>query len=173
MLKIYQNINKDNNYKKIVNYILDNNEFNKLKTIEHHGITRYEHSLKVSYYSYKVAKALKLDYREVARGGLLHDFFLSNDERTLKDRFISTFVHPKKAEKKAKEVFSISDKEADIIRGHMFPINITVPKYFESWVVNIVDKVVAVNEFGHKFSKQIKYATNVYILFLINFLSNL
>lgn len=173
MPQVYKNIDNDNNYKKIVDYILNNEEFNKLKSIEHHGITRYEHSLRVSYYSYKVSRALKLDYKEVAIGGLLHDFFLSDEQRTLKDKFISTFVHPKKAEKKAKEVFNITSKEADIIRGHMFPINITVPKYFESWVVNIVDKVVAIYEFGYKFSKQVKYATNIYVLFLINFLSNL
>ena len=167
------NIYNDKDYHMIVNHILNNKEFNKLKAIEHHGLTRYEHSLKVSYYSYKIAKALKLDYQEVARGGLLHDFFLSDENRSLKERFISTFVHPKKALKKAQEVFEITNKEADIIKGHMFPINITVPRYFESWVVNIVDKVVAVNEFSHKLSKQLKYASNLYIQFLINFFSNL
>ena len=63
--------------RKIVNHILNNEEFLKIKKIEHHGISRYEHSMKVSYYSYKIAKALRLDYEQVARGGLLHDFFLN------------------------------------------------------------------------------------------------
>ncbi len=173
MFKIYQNIKNDDSYRTIVNYILENKEFNKLKQIEHHGLTRYDHSLRVSYYSYRVAKFLKLDYKQVARGALLHDFFLSDKKRTLKDRFISTFTHPKKAEKKAREVFNITDKEADMIKGHMFPLNIAVPKYIESWVVNVVDKVVALYEFGYKFSKKLGYSTNVYILFIINFICNI
>ena len=91
------NIEKDYDYLNLVDYILNDDEFNKIDAIEHHGITRKEHSVKVSYYSYKIAKALHLNYRDVARGGLLHDFFLSDEERTGMDRFISTFVHPKKS----------------------------------------------------------------------------
>ena len=74
----------DREYSQLVYHILINSEFNKIKSIEHHGVTRYEHSLKVSYYSYKIAKFLHLDYKDVARGGLLHDFFLSNEDRTSK-----------------------------------------------------------------------------------------
>ncbi len=91
------NIKKDKNYINIVDNILDNEEFNKIKTIEHHGTTRFDHSVRVSYYSYKLAKMFRLDYKEVARAGLLHDFFLSDEDRNVKDRFISTFTHPKKA----------------------------------------------------------------------------
>lgn len=161
-------INNDNKYLNIVNHILDNEEFNKIKYIEHHGISRYDHSLKVSYYSYKIAKLLKLDYRETARGGLLHDFFLSNEERDAKERFISTFIHPKKAVKNSVEFFNINEKEVDIIKAHMFPVNITLPKYAESWVVNLVDKAVAITEFSKKFGYKFSYLANLYIIFLIN-----
>lgn len=132
--------------------------------------SRYEHSLKVSYYSYKVAKTLRLDYKQVARGGLLHDFFLSTDARSLKEKFLSIFVHPKKAEKNAIKYFNITEKEADMIRRHMFPINLTIPKYAESWIVNVVDKIIGLYEFGIKFSKQLHYASNLYLLLLINVL---
>ena len=162
------NIEKDIEYKEIVNHILSSDEFNKIKKIEHHGVTRFDHSLKVSYYSYKLAKLFKLDSEEVARGGLLHDFFISDEDRTTKDRFISTFIHPKKAVKQANDVFNISDKEYDIIRTHMFPINLAVPKYVESWLVSIVDKVVGISEFGHKFGYKLAYLVNVYLLFFIN-----
>ncbi|MCI8444912.1 MAG: HD domain-containing protein [Bacilli bacterium] len=158
----------DNEYTKIVGHILDNEEFNKIKTIEHHGISRFDHSVKVSYYSYKIAKALKLDYYDVARAGLLHDFFLSDDERTTKDRFLSTFVHPKKAEKHADQIFGINEREADIIRTHMFPVNMSVPKYAESWVVNFVDKAVGGYEFSKKFGYKLSYAANLYLIFLFN-----
>lgn len=164
------NIEKDIEYKEIVNHILINDEFNAIKQIEHHGVTRFDHSLKVSYYSYKLAKLLKLDSDEVARGGLLHDFFVSDENRTTKDRFVSTFVHPKKAVKNANEVFNISDKEQDIIRTHMFPINLAVPKYVESWLVSFVDKTVAIGEFTHKFGYKFAYLVNMYLLFFINYI---
>ena len=45
----------DEQYYNIVSDILSNDEFDKIKKIEHHGITRYEHSLKVSYYAYLTA----------------------------------------------------------------------------------------------------------------------
>lgn len=169
MSDIHHYVDNDHDYLKIVDHILQNEEFNKLRNIEHHGLTRYDHCLKVSYYAYKVAKTLKLDYREVARGGLLHDFFLSDDERTGKEKFISIFVHPKKAEKKACEHFELSERECDIIRSHMFPINFTVPKYIESWVVNIVDKCVGTYEFAKKFKKQLTYSMNIWLLIFVSF----
>lgn len=158
----------DIEYMSIVGHILDNDEFNKIKKIEHHGVSRFEHSLKVSYFSYKIAKILRLNYNEVAKGGLLHDFFLSADERKMKERFLSTFNHPKKAVSKSNEVFGITDLEKDIIKSHMFPVNMSLPKYAESWVVNLTDKIVGTYEFGMKFGYKLAYITNLYILFLFN-----
>ena len=170
MSDIHHYVSKDDSYKRIVDDILQNDEFNKLKSIEHHGLTRYDHCLKVSYYSYKFAKSLKLDYKQVARAGLLHDFFISGDEKNLKDKIKLFVMHPKKAEKKAKEIFDLTEKESDIILSHMFPISFTVPKYIESWIVTAVDKGVATYEFCKKFHKQIGYAMNVYLIFFLNFL---
>ena len=62
---LYQ-IKKDKEYKKIVKDIFRNINFKKLYNIEHHGISRMEHSIKISYYSYRVAKFLKMDYVSVA-----------------------------------------------------------------------------------------------------------
>ncbi len=153
----------------IVRDILNNEEFNKIQDIEHHGISRYDHSLKVAYYSYKVAKMLHLDYRETARGGLLHDFFISPEDRTSKDKFISTFVHPKIALETAKQNFSLSRKEEDMIRSHMFPINLSVPKYAESWIVSTIDKIVATEELGLKFRYKLKYVYTAVMLFIFSF----
>ena len=161
---------QDLEYLKIVENILENKEFNKLKTIEHHGITRFDHSMKVSYYSYKVAKLLHLDYRQTARGGLLHDFFLSPEVRSKKERFVSTFVHPSLAVETAKKEFDLTRKEEDMIRSHMFPINISVPKYLESWIISGVDKAVAVSELSLKFKFQLRYVYNVVLLFVIGFI---
>jgi len=161
---------QDLEFMRIVNNILENKEFNKIKTIEHHGVSRFDHSMRVAYYSYKVAKLMHLDYVGTARGGLLHDFFLSPEDRTSKDRFISTFVHPKKALETAKSHFDLTKKEEDMIRSHMFPINPSVPKYAESWIVSTVDKVVAVEELSLKFKFKIKYAYSLLMLFMFNFI---
>jgi len=161
---------QDLEFMRIVKNILDNEEFKKIETIEHHGVSRFDHSMRVAYYSYKVAKFMHLDYVGTARGGLLHDFFLSPEDRTSKDRFISTFVHPKKALQTAQTHFDLSRKEEDMIRSHMFPINLSVPKYAESWIVSTVDKVVAVNELSLKFKFKLKYAYSLLMLFMFNFI---
>ena len=164
MLNMYDNTY----YINIVRDILDNEEFNKIKYIEHHGTTRFEHSMRVAYFSYGIAKLLRLDYKEVARAGLLHDFFLSDMERTTKDRFLSTFTHPKYAVETASKHFELSDKEVDIIKSHMFPLYTSIPKYAESWIVSLVDKTVGLFEFLLQFRYKFSYAFNMYILFIIN-----
>lgn len=160
-------IEQDNNYIKLVSSILYSDKFNEIKSIEHHGITRYEHSVKVSYYSYKIAKNLKLNYENVARAGLLHDYFISDANQSFKDKFKSTFSHSKIALNMATNNFGINEMEADIIRSHMFPFGSTVPKYIESWLVNFVDKVIGFNEFMMKFSYKFSYATNLLLLFIM------
>ena len=155
----------------IVGNILDNDEFNELKNIEQHGTTRFDHSVRVSYYSYKISKFLHLDYIDTARAGLLHDFFMSDQDRNAKDKFLSTFTHPKEVVENADRVFGINEKEKNIIRAHMFPINLTLPRYAESWIVSLVDKVVGTYEFSKKFgyaARKYGYAVNLYILFILN-----
>ena len=152
MTKIYKNIE----YTNLVDPILNNEEFLKTKEIKHHGITRFEHSVRVSYYSYKVSKFLRLDYENAARGALLHDFFISENDQSKKEKFISTFTHPKKAVIQSEKVFNLNDIEKNIIWAHMFPIYVALPKYAESWVVTVTDKVVASYEFCLKFKNCLK-----------------
>lgn len=162
------NIEKDERYFSIIDNIIYDKEFYKLNQIEHHGITRYTHSVRVSYYSYKLCKLLKLDYVDAARAGLLHDFYISKENRTTKERFLETFTHPKKAMEHALEIYGINGREADIIRSHMFPFTTSIPKYAESWIVVLVDKVVGSAEFCKKFEKELVYTANVFMLFFIN-----
>ena len=158
----------DKKYLQIVNDILESEDFQKLEEIEHHGITRYEHSLKVSYYAYKISKFLRLDYKSTARGGLLHDFFLSPNDKTSMESIHLTFTHPKMARDNAHYLFMTNIKEDDIIISHMFPFYKSFPKYAESWIVNLTDKVIGTNEFMHKFNFKMSYATNLALLFIIN-----
>ena len=163
-------IKKDKEYKKIVKDIFRNIEFKKLYNIEHHGISRMEHSIKISYYSYKIAKKLGMDYVSVARGGLLHDFFLNGDERNSKEKFLDTFTHPKKALKTSIKNFNVNDIEKNIIISHMFPIYLSFPKYKESFLVNMIDKIIGFKElvrgFGCKFNYKFNYSY-VFILLLM------
>ena len=162
----------DEEYKLIVDPIMSNEEFKtKMENIKHHDSTRLNHMLKVSYKSYKIAKLLKLDYVDVARAGLLHDYYLDSvsEQKTIKDKVsLYTINHPKDAVENAKRLFNINEKEEDIIRTHMFPVDVKVPKYAESWIVSIVDKAISTAEFGRKFGY--KYATNLLVIFVLTFL---
>ena len=154
------------NYYNIVKDIMENKEFDKIKYIEHHGVSRYDHLCRVSYYSYLIAHKLHFKEYEVARAALLHDFFFSDELRTKKDKFLSTFIHPKWALKNSEKYFELNELEKNIIESHMFPIYACLPKYKESILVSLVDKVVATYEFSLKFKTRFKYATNVFILVL-------
>ena len=163
---------KDKEYKRIVRDILRNNEFKKLYNIEHHGISRWEHLLKVSYRSYIIAKKLKLDYKSVARGGLLHDFYLDGDERSTRFKFLDTFIHPQKALTTSTENFNINKIEKNIIISHMFPIYPSIPTYKESILVNFIDKGIGAYELTKEYYYKFKYCFNylfvLSILLLIN-----
>lgn len=154
-------------YNLIINDIINNCEFLKISSIEHHGTSRLVHSKRVSFYSYLICKKLGLDYIAGARAGLLHDFFLSSDDRTKVERFTSTFTHPKRALRRANQYFSLNDKEQNIIVSHMFPVNVRLPKYMESWIVSLVDKVVGLYEFLVSFSFKQCCVPNLYLLLLI------
>lgn len=59
------------------------------KVIQHGSTTVLEHSVKVAYLSYKIAKGLNLDvdYNSLIRGALLHDYFLYDRKDNLHDGF--------------------------------------------------------------------------------------
>lgn len=47
----------------------------------------------------------------------------------------------------AKKYFDLNEIEKDIILKHMFPLTITLPRYKETFLVLIVDKIVSSKEF--------------------------
>lgn len=162
---------KDQEYLSIINHILKNEEFKKMSQIKHHNTTRMNHSLKVSYYSYVIAKSLRLDYEDVARGGLLHDFYTEEIRNCnkIKDKvLLFSTKHPKDAVINASNNFVLSEKEVNIIKSHMFPVDYRIPKYAESWVVSLVDKVLSFGEVSKRFSSKLGYLSNLYLLFVLN-----
>lgn len=112
------------------------------------GFSCYHHSLLVAYLSYRVCRFLGLDAGAAARGGLLHDFYLYNWlDKSTHPRFNHGLHHPVVALENARARFSITEKEADIIVTHMFPLTITRPYgCAEALVVSTADKLCAAAE---------------------------
>ena len=112
----------DKKYLQIVNDILESDDFQKLEEIKHHGITRYEHSLKVSYYAYKISKFLRLDYKSTARGGLLHDLFLYDwhTHAKLTGNHFHGFTHPQVALHNAEKFFHLNKIEKEMKKANIW-----------------------------------------------------
>lgn len=151
-------------YYKIVEEILINKEFLKRKEYEHHfNESVYDHVLRVSFDCYNIGKKLKLDYKALAIAGLLHDFY----DKPWQDNFEKTkffemhgFVHAEEARLNAKKHFPhlMNKKIESMIQTHMFPLNIRLPKYKESWILTLVDKVDSMEFLLHPYllSKRIR-----------------
>ena len=157
----------DEEFERIVSPISEIEEFNRLKFITHHGITRYDHSMRVAYFSYKVSKALKLDYKEVTEAALLHDFFL--DEVNHESRVERLRHHPECAVKNASKYIDLTEKQVDIIKTHMFPVTFAPPKYLESWIVDLVDDFAAVYEGCYRMHMEFRSAMFLFMFFVVNF----
>lgn len=159
-------LNKE--FNSIITDIINNKEFQKMKKITHHGITRFNHSLRVSYYTYLVTKKLKLNYIDATRAALLHDFFSDETENMKTKKALKE--HPKIALENSKKYYELSKMQEDIILKHMYPITTKMPKYKESWIVDIVDDVASLYERTYSVNKQFKTAVRfLFIMLLIKF----
>jgi len=116
---------------------------------QHGSVTCYEHSVAVTLMSVRLARSLRLDVdmESMIKGALRHDYFLydwRNDESITRRHH--GFHHANRALENASRDFSLSTVACDVIQKHMFPLNIRLPKYKESYVVSVADKVVATKE---------------------------
>lgn len=146
----------DDEYKSIVNPILYDDEFLKRKEYHHHeDVSVYYHCLQVSIKSYKYCKKHKLNYRDAAIGGLLHDFYYydwqTSKIKAKKINEMHGFAHARWAHDNAMKCFPnlMNERIEDIILKHMFPLNIKLPKYRESWVITKYDKICSLDVFLH------------------------
>ena len=164
------NIIEDEEFEKIIKDIDESDVFQKTKNIIHHCSNRYDHCRRVAYYSYLITKKLGLSYEETARAGLLHDFFLvDNKDITFKEKMGTLVGHPKYALAYSKKFFNLTEKEKDIIVTHMFPVAPTrVPKYLESWIVNLVDDYVAIKEEIYAKKIQVIQYANMLLAYSLN-----
>lgn len=119
------------------------------KDLKQHGnISCYQHSINVACLSVRIAYKfnMKINYKSLVRGALLHDYFLYDWHDGDKSHRLHGLTHAKAALKNACTDFELNDIEKDIILKHMFPLNIKFPCFKETYIVSISDKICAVCE---------------------------
>lgn len=114
---------------------------------QHYTTSTLEHCINVAYYNYLICKKLGLDYKSAARAGLLHDLYLYDWRKKQPGRKrLHAFHHPRIALNNSKKLFTLNQKEEDIILKHMWPLTVVLPKYKESYIITLVDKYCTLHE---------------------------
>lgn len=137
----------DAEYMSYIVDLLDTKEVQKLgEFTQHYYSTRLEHSINVSYTSYKLAKKINGDAKATARAGLLHDLFYYDWRDTKFESGTHAYMHPRIAVANASKLTELSELERDIIVKHMWGATIAFPRFKESYIVTLVDKYWAIKE---------------------------
>jgi uncharacterized protein len=116
---------------------------------QHGGTNTLSHVINVAEESFRLAEKLgwKIDEKVLARGAILHDYYLYD----IKEQGLSPYnhgtSHPKKAVKNADRDFGLNSKEMNIIQGHMWPLTLfSPPRSKEAVLVCLADKYIATKE---------------------------
>ena len=119
--------------------------------IQHGTTSVYLHCLNVAYVSLRLALffRLRLSYRALVRGALLHDYFLYDWHVPSETHRGHGFTHARTALHNASRDFTLDAVERDVIKRHMFPLNPVPPRYRESVLVCLADKICAIGETLH------------------------
>lgn len=125
------------------------------KNHQHGDTSCLEHSISVAYASFRFCTALHItvDSESLIRGALLHDFFLYDRKENPRQHRWHGFTHPAAALANAERAFDLTRIERDIIKKHMFPLTVQFPRFRESYVVCLWDKICCLNEL-YRFSSQ-------------------
>ena len=150
----------------IAEEIINSDKYQALKDENHHGLSRYDHSLRVAKNTYKLSKRMKMDYVSATRGALLHDYFTNEEYRNTKG-MKKYSMHPVIALNNAIREYDLNPIEENVIVSHMFPMGKTKPNCKESWLVTGVDKGVAIYECARfKFKECLAFTFVLFINFL-------
>jgi uncharacterized protein len=148
--------------------ILNNKSFKALNKEPHHGITRYDHSLRVAKLTYKVGKFLHIkSLKSTTRAALLHDFFLNKEMANLSP-VEKLSAHPMLALNNAKKYYHVNALEKDIIVNHMYPVTKVRPKTKQGILVSLTDKLVATYEMCRY---KINFQISILFILLLNLIN--
>ena len=169
----------DKEFFEITKYLINNPTVLQMKNYRQHYDTNcYDHCIEVAYWSYRFCKKHNLDYVSMARAAILHDLFLydwRHSKAMLKGWH--AFRHPQIALENALNICDLNEKEKDIILKHMWPVTFfQFPKYKESFIITIADKLSALKSFyeyyqSHLMKKKLiryAYVFFAYTIFKIN-----
>lgn len=136
--------------------ILECKDVLELANHAHHiGTSRFQHSLNVSYYNYRLCKFLHLNARAAARAGLLHDLFFYDRKTHEKIQNRHPAEHANIALYNASMRFAITELEGDMILNHMWPLTPHLPRHAETYVITVVDKLCASAELSAYFMRKL------------------
>ena len=116
---------------------------------QHGKASTLRHCEHVARKSWKLDQTFRLhsDRRALVRGAMLHDFYLYDWHVQDGTHRWHGFHHPERAVKNASRYIGISEKEAEIIRCHMWPLTLFhAPSSREAWIVCIADKLCSLEE---------------------------
>lgn len=146
---------EDKEFQLLLKDTISHPAYQRLKEYSHHDQNIHDHCIKVAWLSYNLARFLSLNVKETIKGALLHDLFYYNWREKDEAHKYHAFTHARTAYKNAVEYFSpLSAIEKDIILKHMWPLSLLPPRYPESILVSLADKMVATREFGKEFANK-------------------
>lgn len=118
--------------------------------IQHGSIPVYNHCMDVAGKSIALSRFLGAgcNERDLIRGALLHDYFLYDWHDKTRSNFqrLHGFYHPGIALRNADKEYTLSKRERDIIKKHMWPLTVVPPRCREAWIVTAADKYCSLIE---------------------------
>ncbi len=145
-LNLDRELNSD--FFELVTKEYDTDEVQGLKTYpQHSDIDRLQHITSVAYMTFEISRKLGISVTEATRAAVLHDLFYYDWHENDWSHRPHGYRHPGFALKNARELCgSLTKKEENAIKRHMWPLTITPPRYIESYVVVFSDKYCAARE---------------------------
>lgn len=134
---------------KVILKLLDTGLMSKGFDIEHHGSSNIlRHCVDVARTSVSIANKLHINVNkeDLIMGALLHDYYIFEWRRTDCSFLEHLFIHSRVAAHNAKRDYGINKKVYNIIKSHMFPLNIILPNSKEALIVCLADKICASKE---------------------------
>ncbi len=133
-----------------LNSLLENPNIQQMQDFpQHKSSNTLRHSLGVAQLSFVLAEKFRwrISEEELVKGALLHDYYLYNAREEDIGGYKHGISHPETALGNAMRDFELTEKEQNIIKGHMWPLTLfKLPRSKEAVLVCIADKYVAAKE---------------------------